>query len=65
MDNAGEKLYCLNTDEWITKIRQIKAMTAEERKALAKMNFDFVNGNFSDEVLDSVWYEAFNKLSIG
>ena len=63
MNRAGENLYCSSDDEWIAGIRQVKEMKAEERSALAKKNLDFVRNNYSDDTLDVIWNEIFEKVS--
>ncbi len=63
MDSAGEKLYCLNDDEWIAKIQQIKEMSPEERETIARRNLNFVQSNFSDKALDLIWNQIFERIS--
>jgi hypothetical protein len=63
MDNAGEKLYCFNDEEWIDRINQIKNMKTEEREALAKKNAAYVQNYFSDKALDLIWIQIFEKAS--
>ena len=63
MNKAGEKFYCSTLNEWVTKIKEIKNMDTEERKALVEMNLKFVESNFSDNALDAVWKKAFEKVT--
>ena len=63
MNTADENLYCLTIDEWIEKIRKIRDMKTEEREALARKNFDFVQKNYSNEALDLVWHSVFERLA--
>ncbi|HVZ95731.1 MAG TPA: hypothetical protein VG847_02570 [Chitinophagaceae bacterium] len=63
MENAGEDWYCNTNDEWIKKIEEIKNMSAAERKELALKNLSFVKNHFSDEVLDKIWFQAFENVA--
>ncbi len=62
MKNAGNDLYCSCTEEWVAKIHHIRNMKTEERGALAKMNLNFVQHNYSDNALDSIWNQFFERL---
>ena len=61
MNNAGEKMYCSDTDEWVAQIKRVYAMKPEEREILAKKNCEYVRQHYSDEALDAVWYNIFDK----
>gem|GEM_PF-4741264 len=37
-------------------------MTNDDRKKMGMRNLDFVNTNFSNDALDRVWYEVFEKI---
>lgn len=63
MNNAGKDFYCSGFDEWISKIRRIKNMSAEERETLVKINLNYVRHNYSDEALDSVWMHVFEEVA--
>ncbi len=58
MQNAREKWYCDTREEWIKKIKEIRNMSESERKGMALKNLSFVRNNFSDEVLDKIWFRA-------
>lgn len=62
MDKAGTDWYCNLEEEWIEKIMMVKNRSAEERKAIAERNLSFVKKNYSDEALDKVWIEIFDKI---
>ncbi|HUZ57993.1 MAG TPA: hypothetical protein VMU83_04365 [Hanamia sp.] len=61
MKDAGEKMYCSDTDEWVAQIKRVYAMKPGEREMLAKKNCEFVRQYYSDEALDAVWYNIFDK----
>lgn len=63
MESANSKLYCSNTDEWISKIKSIMNLSKEKREEIAMKNLDFVNKNYSNEALDLNWQKIFEKLS--
>ena len=63
MNRAGEKFYCSDIIDWVAKIKQIKDMKSEERQALANMNLNFVENNYSDEALDKIWQRVFEKIA--
>lgn len=62
MDMAGNKMYCSNTKEWVSKIKEVAAMKAAERESMAKNNFQYVQNHYSDEALDLVWIQIFERL---
>lgn len=64
MDGAGTQLYCSNVDEWVSKIKRIKGMTAEERKAIAIKNLDYVTKHYSNKTLDQSWHNIFERLDL-
>ena len=64
MDMAGNKMYCANTIEWVSKIKEIASIKAGEREAIAKNNLQFVRDNYSDAALDLTWHEVFEKLNV-
>lgn len=53
---------CATTDEWISKIHLMRDMDAEERKSLAKNNFDFAQTFFSDGEHDLTWQTMFENI---
>lgn len=63
MNNANSKLYCSNTDEWISKIKWIRDLSKEEREQIAIKNSDFVHKNYSNEALTLTWQNIFEKLT--
>ncbi|MEO8414881.1 MAG: hypothetical protein ABI472_14535 [Ginsengibacter sp.] len=63
MNKTGEDFYCFDTEEWVAKIQQVKEMKAPEREALAKKNLRYVQKNYSDEALDLIWYNVFEKMN--
>jgi len=62
MKNADTNLYCTDTDDWVSKIRKVYSMNDEERKNMAIKNLDYVKNNFSNDALDIVWFEVFEKI---
>jgi len=62
VDNAGTDFYCADSNDWVCKIRKIYSMTNDDRKKMGMRNLDFVNTNFSNDALDRVWYEVFEKI---
>jgi len=62
MDCANSRLYCSNTDEWVSKIKWIRDLSKEEREQIAIKNSDFVRKNYSNERLDLIWKDIFEKL---
>lgn len=62
MDSANAKLYCSNTYEWVSKIKWVRDLSKEERKEIATNNLEFVCKNYSNEALDLVWEDIFEKL---
>ena len=63
MNKTGEDFYCSDTDEWVAKIQRVKEMKASEREALAKKNLGYMQKNYSDEALDLIWHEVFEKIN--
>jgi len=63
MDSANSKLYCSNTDEWISKLKWIRDLSKKEREQIAIKNSDFVCENYSNESLNITWQNIFEKLS--
>jgi glycosyltransferase involved in cell wall biosynthesis len=63
MDDANSRLYCSNTDEWISKLKMISNLSVEERKEMGRKNLDFVRSNYSNEALDKIWEDIFKSLS--
>ncbi len=64
MDPAGTDLYCSNINEWVTKLKSIKEMTAEERENIAAKNLDYVTKIYSNEALHQHWHRVFEKLEL-
>ncbi len=64
MGNAGTNFYCTDTDDWVAKVRQVYSMTSDERKIMAVKNLDYVSNHFSNEALDRVWFEVFEKIIV-
>lgn len=64
MNTTGNKMYCGNSSEWVTKIKEIAHLKTNEREAIAKNNLQFVRDNYSDGALDLIWYEVFEKLAL-
>lgn len=62
MNAAGEKYYCGSKSEWISKIKDFKNLSANERKLLSEKNHAFVKEHCSDEALDKVWLHIFEML---
>ena len=62
MDDAGEKYYCGDVKEWISRIKQYKELSPVARKALSEKNHEFVKKFFSDEALDEAWVNIFKKI---
>lgn len=62
MDRSGTELYCSNIDEWVSKLKSIKEMSAEERQAIAIKNLDYVTKNYANEALHQHWYQIFERL---
>lgn len=63
MTMAGNKMYCSNTKEWISKIKELASMKAAERECIAKNNLQFVKNRYSDEALDLIWDCVFDRFS--
>lgn len=59
MDAADSKLYCSNIEEWVTKIKEVMNLNAEERKKIAESNLDYVLNNYSNEALHKTWFQVF------
>ena len=64
MEAANSKMYCRNTDEWVSKIKEIMSISAEERKVKALQNLSFVKQYYSNEVISSTWLEVFNRINV-
>lgn len=64
MNSSGTEFYCPEIDEWVSKIRIIKNMTAGEREKIAAINLDYVTKNYSNEALHLSWYYIFEKLGV-
>ncbi len=64
MDDAGEEFYCSNTNSWIAKIKEIKNLKPTEREALAKMNLNYVQNNYSNKSLDLIWCQVFRNIAL-
>jgi hypothetical protein len=62
MDDAGEKYYCSDMQEWISMIKHYKGLSPADRKALSGKNHDYVKKHFSDEALDKVWLKIFESI---
>lgn len=62
MHAAEETFYCADHSDWITKINQFKALSPRERKSISEKNHLFVKTCCSDEALDNVWIEIFEKV---
>jgi glycosyltransferase involved in cell wall biosynthesis len=62
MDDAGEAYYCDNPAEWISKIKEFKALSSGEKKLLSEKNHHYVEQHYSNEELDKVWLEIFRKM---
>ena len=63
MKNAGTDLYCTDTEDWVDRIRMVYSMKEEERKMMAIKNLDYVRTHFSNDALDIVWFEVFEKVN--
>ena len=64
MSLADTQLYCSGINEWVSKIKSIKNMTAEERQNIAAKNLDYVTRNYSNEALHQHWFGIFEKLGL-
>ena len=64
MDGAGTELYCSSCDEWVSKLKKIKDMTAEERKFIAEKNFEYAKKLYSKEALHQSWRRIFERLDL-
>lgn len=64
MKGAGTDLYCANIDEWVSKLKSMKEISAEERQQIAAKNLDYVTKNYSNEALDLSWYRIFDRLEL-
>lgn len=64
MKDAGTDLYCSDDEEWISGIKKIYEMTSVERKNLAEENLRYVKTFYSNEALDTAWFEIFEKLEM-
>ena len=62
MNKVGEDLCCSHVEEWVAKIHQIKTMKPTEREALAKINFEYAQKYYSDEALDLIWQQTFERV---
>lgn len=62
MEKAHSNLYCADVNDWIDNLKRIKSMTSEERKDIAEKNYVFSKQNFSNEVLDQIWFRIFEKV---
>ena len=62
MKEAGENLYCSDMEDWIKKITSLKNITSLERENISKKDRAFVQKNYSDEVLDKVWEQIFERV---
>lgn len=64
MEMAGNKMYCSNTKDWVSKIKEIGDMKATERESMAKNNLRYAQNHYSDEALDLIWNQVFEKLGL-
>lgn len=65
IDAAGEEkdsLLCSRQEEWVEKLYKLKMMTADERKRLAKDNYEYARSLFCNEAHDAVWVNLFENL---
>jgi hypothetical protein len=62
MNGAREAYYCSNTLEWLSKIKEFQALSPNDRKLLSEKNHRYVKKYCSDEALDKVWMEIFEKV---
>ncbi|MEO9210594.1 MAG: hypothetical protein ABI208_05820 [Ginsengibacter sp.] len=62
MDDAESKMYCADTKEWITKIKEYYHASSSERKAISIKNNEFVKAHYSDYAIDKVWDGIFQKM---
>ena len=63
MNGANSKLYCSDTDDWVSKIKWIRDLSAPERKQIAARNLDFVQKNYCNEALNTTWQQIFERLN--
>ncbi len=61
MNEAGDDLFCSDIGDWIKKVHLIKDMPASERENISKRDRAFVQKKYSDEVLDKMWEQIFEK----
>jgi hypothetical protein len=64
MNEAGDNLYCANIDDWIKNIHLLKNMTPSERENISIRDRAFAQKNYSDEALDKVWEQIFEKAAL-
>lgn len=62
MDKAGDSLYCSNIEDWVKKIALLKDMASAERENISKRNLQFVQENYSNDAMDKVWEEMFERV---
>lgn len=64
MDSANSKLYCSNTEEWVSKIKEVMNLNAEERKKIAESNLNYILNNYSNESLHKNWFQIFKLMGV-
>ena len=62
MKDSNSELYCSNTNEWISKLRMIKDLSAKEREEIAVKNLEFVKKCYSNIALNETWQKIFERL---
>lgn len=63
MVSAGSLLYCSTKDEWIRKLKWLKNLSDEERKESGLKSLAYAKTNFSNEMIDKMWQQIFEKVS--
>lgn len=63
MTDAGENFFCKNASDWITMINRFKTLSEADRRLLSEKNYEYVKKKCSDETLDKVWVEIFDKIT--
>ncbi|MEO6905843.1 MAG: hypothetical protein ABI148_05745 [Ginsengibacter sp.] len=62
MNEARDNLFCTGIEDWVEKIKSIKEMSVSERENISKRDRAFVQKNYSDDALDKVWDEIFERV---
>lgn len=59
---TGEDMLCANTADWVEKIHKMRDTRKEDRELLAKKNYSFAMGHYSNKAHDSKWLCLFESL---